>query len=197
MSTAIVIAIGNSDDKLTQAEWARFYAEVDERVTHYAQYAGFDVYGRWHSLPHLQWQNAAWSVGVADEVLHMTRDLKCDLREVLREFGQDSMAWTTGSTELVPALPPKPEALQSVSGRWTCGCRSDDCRLKWEIFTSDGRAFAVLDCLDTPVLFRRVSCLTHKIHGDSLPTGDAFSDGGRSEAQAMLNLDIAHQEQCR
>lgn len=101
MTTSIVIAIGNSDNKLSQARWSLFYGEVDATVRHYEQLAGFAVHGRWVSPSTAPWQNAAWSLGVEDDMLTHTRDLKHQLQRLLPAFGQDSLAWTVGQTLLL------------------------------------------------------------------------------------------------
>ena len=53
------ISIGNSDDKLTQAEWCRFVGEVDGLVGACPQ---LTIHGRWFSAPDRPWQNACWCV---------------------------------------------------------------------------------------------------------------------------------------
>lgn len=46
------IAIGNSDDKLTQQEWAKFYHFTDIDVRKYADH----VHGAWVSPATVPWQ---------------------------------------------------------------------------------------------------------------------------------------------
>lgn len=51
------VAIGNSDDRLTQQEWAQYYAQVDSTVRAYAD----TVYGAWVSPSTSPYQNACWA----------------------------------------------------------------------------------------------------------------------------------------
>lgn len=103
-ATAIVIAIGNSDDKLTQREWAELIEEFEGWVDFYQEGVRFTLHGRWFSAPDAPWQNAAWSIAWPDDELAAIRSFKQDLRRVLAKYRQDTMAWTTGNTELIPAL---------------------------------------------------------------------------------------------
>lgn len=102
--TAIIIAIGNSDNKLTQAQWSLYWDSVDVAICHYEQLAGFTVYARWVSASVAPRQSAGWSISVADSMLPHTRDLQNDLRAILPVFSQDSLAWTVGQTRLIPAM---------------------------------------------------------------------------------------------
>ena len=101
--TAIIIAIGNSDNRLTQAEWSAFWHECNALVHGATIYAGANLHGAWMSLPNAPFQNAGWSLAFDIDMLHLSRALQQDLREVLRTYRQDSMAWTVGETRLIPA----------------------------------------------------------------------------------------------
>ena len=203
-STAIVIAIGNSDNKLSQAQWSLFYEDVDTIICHYEQLAGVTVHGRWVSPSTAPWQNAAWSIEVVDEMLPHTRHMQWDLQRSLAVFGQDSLAWTVGQTRLLPAKaheadkpPLDQQAEQSfepvqgdprVTGRWSCGCSSRECDLLW---------VAGRDASADPSQVLRVTCQTHAIFGDSESARVAANEGMRQQAQALHKLDLAHGEQCR
>lgn len=113
-TTAIVIAIGNSDDKISQREWSELWALFHDEIAGLARYAGVDLHGVWHSAPNSRYQNASWSISIDDDMLVHTRSLKTVLQEFLWRYEQDTMAWTTGRTELVPAADPPPT-------RGTCG----------------------------------------------------------------------------
>lgn len=102
-TTAIVIAIGNSDGRLSQAEWSAFYADVDSLIRHFGQFAGITVHGRWVSPSTDRWQNAGWSIAVVDAALPQIRELQWELQRVLVVFDQQSLAWTVGQTRLLPA----------------------------------------------------------------------------------------------
>lgn len=91
------IAIGNSDDKLTQQEWAKFWGFVDMDVRKYAH----SVLGAWLSSPSSQWQNAAWCIDI--EIPRHVAGLRKSLSELARLFGQESIAWTPGITEFITA----------------------------------------------------------------------------------------------
>lgn len=89
------IAIGNSDDKLTQRQWAKFYDFTDTDVRKYAD----RVLGAWVSPATVQWQNAAWCIEITDELL--IEALRKNLSELARLFLQESIAWTPGVTEFI------------------------------------------------------------------------------------------------
>lgn len=91
----IYVSIGNSDDRLSQAEWAHFYVEVDAAIDRTCT----QVHGRWHSAGDSLWQNACWCVVTLDD----QNELK--LREALalaaRAWRQDSIAWAEATTEFI------------------------------------------------------------------------------------------------
>lgn len=91
----VVIAIGNSDDKLSQAAWAEFQA----RVHRFVETAGERIHGRWASLPDAPWQNAAWSFDVTED--SAAEWLRGELASLADRYGQDSIAWTEGQTEFI------------------------------------------------------------------------------------------------
>jgi len=83
----VYIPIGNSDDKLTQAQWSAFVAEIRQWIRHHAD----RVHGEWFSAPDAEWQNACWCAELNDV------DEASKLRRMvgyLRELNdQDSAAW--------------------------------------------------------------------------------------------------------
>jgi hypothetical protein len=89
-----VIQIGNSDNKLTQGEWANFAAsmhiEVSENVHHIHFKGGSD----WDA----PWQNACWVCEVMDEQID---GLTKAVARCRRTYRQDSAAITWGDTALV------------------------------------------------------------------------------------------------
>lgn len=90
----ITIQIGNSDDKLTQKEWAGFNLLVNSRIKGYAQAIHFHGV----STGDADWQNAAWIIELDDFSLsHLKRELK----RLRQEYKQDSVAWTIGKTEFI------------------------------------------------------------------------------------------------
>lgn len=84
----VYISIGNSDDKLSQAEWSDLWHEVQWCL------AGRRVnfHGRWISLSNDKFQNACWCIefemGPAGRV-----DFKQQLADIARKYRQDSIAW--------------------------------------------------------------------------------------------------------
>jgi len=86
--TIVYISIGNSDDKLTQLEWAQFQDEVDQLVM--ANVAR--THGRWVSLATDPWQNACWCVELMPTAA-WTAVLRAGLAELAQRWRQDSIAW--------------------------------------------------------------------------------------------------------
>lgn len=56
-NVTIHVAIGNSDDRLAQATWSRYVADVDAAIREHAE----EVHGEWFSRPNASWQNACWA----------------------------------------------------------------------------------------------------------------------------------------
>jgi hypothetical protein len=83
----IYVSIGNSDDKLSQPEWARYWRKVNLALKTIPQKVHFSGL----SLPNEPWQNALWCVeiGTPENVLR----LRNELNEVRQEFNQESIAW--------------------------------------------------------------------------------------------------------
>jgi hypothetical protein len=84
--TTVYVSIGNSDDKLTQVEWAAYAGTVQGAVRR----AAGAVYGEWTSLPLAAFQNACWCV----EVEPARADaLRRELSGIAGMYRQDSIAW--------------------------------------------------------------------------------------------------------
>lgn len=94
----ITIQIGNSDNKLTQKEWAEFVHAVSDHLEYYVeeQLASIHFFGAPHTWAH--WQNAAWVVEF--DTGHLD-SLKLHLSLIARKFRQDSIALTVGLTDFV------------------------------------------------------------------------------------------------
>jgi hypothetical protein len=95
----ITIQIGNSDNKLTQREWSEFVqsvgwqiAKVYQAKIHFHGGAAFDS----------EFQNAAWVID-APAMLAEENALCHRLTGIAGRFGQDSIAWTVGASQLVKA----------------------------------------------------------------------------------------------
>ena len=90
----IVVQIGNSDNKLPQAEWADFVRQVDGIIREQAKAVHF--FGgteNWAS-----WQRVCW---VFDCDGARSAILKTHLTEIRKKFRQDAAAFTEGETEFV------------------------------------------------------------------------------------------------
>ena len=95
----VYVSIGNSDDKLTQQEWARFLAAMWHALHHAADTT---VHGEWHSSPTAAYQNACWCLEFAHD--GNARAFKAQLRHFAATFRQDSIAWAEApSTEFITA----------------------------------------------------------------------------------------------
>lgn len=82
----IYVSIGNSDDKLGQAQWAEFARLVFGAVRRVAR----QVFGEWYSAPNAAYQNACIAFSLhASEVL----GLQADLTMLRSQHEQDALAW--------------------------------------------------------------------------------------------------------
>ncbi len=90
----ITLIIGNTDNKLTQAEWARFVEEIIEQVSIYSSTVEFFGAPPTYS----QWQNACWVITIEDENIW---DFKSRIYMARVTFKQSSVAWVEGATTFV------------------------------------------------------------------------------------------------
>jgi hypothetical protein len=95
--TTIHISIGNSDNKLTQEEWAAFVADAEYAISN-TEREGIIVHGRWFSLPDSVFQNACWALETSPETKHTAIGLASLLQEMAAHYQQDAIAWTEGRT---------------------------------------------------------------------------------------------------
>lgn len=92
----IYVTIGNTDDKLTQAEWSRFVGDVGTEIADLSQQIQF------HGFPpgDAPWQNACWALDIhpvhADE-------LRDHLAELAAKYRQESIAWAEATVEFIAA----------------------------------------------------------------------------------------------
>jgi hypothetical protein len=92
--TTVYISIGNSDDKLTQAEWSQYVVEIIARVVSIGH-----THGAWFSLPHTPYQNACWCVEFTSAAdVAEAREVATEIRE---KYRQDSIAWACAETEFI------------------------------------------------------------------------------------------------
>lgn len=91
----VYVSIGNSDDKLTQAEWAEFIEETRDLLLSEAK----ACHGEWYSLPTAPWQNANWVIEVGGS--QVVNRLRKRLYAHAVRFRQDSIALTVGLTRFI------------------------------------------------------------------------------------------------
>jgi hypothetical protein len=99
----VYIAIGNSDDHLSQLEWHQYASEVDAAVSRAARVGGVRVHGRWYSLPSEPWQNACWCIEYHPDCAEVIETLRATLRRLAYTYQQDSIAWAEATTEFITA----------------------------------------------------------------------------------------------
>lgn len=90
----IVVQIGNSDNKLPQAEWAEFVRRVDVTIRENAQAVHF--FGGTENWA--AWQRVCWVFDCEGTRLAGLKELVTATR---REFRQDAAAFTEGETEFI------------------------------------------------------------------------------------------------
>jgi len=83
----VYISIGNSDDKLTQAEWSSYFHRVNRTLDLDSR---VQLHGCWTSNSASRWQNACWCVELLDDIADR---VKGKLRKLAAEYRQDSIAW--------------------------------------------------------------------------------------------------------
>ena len=85
----VTIQIGNTDDKLRQAQWAQFVMDLDTVV----KLDCGQVHFCGHSAGDAPWQNYCVVAECAD-----LGCLQMQLSELAKKHGQDSIAMTAGNT---------------------------------------------------------------------------------------------------
>lgn len=90
------VSIGNTDGKLSHAEWAEFYGLTRELLTEVGVTSA--VFGAWHSLPATPYVNACWAVQIP--AVHV-ESVKLALRALARKFRQDTIAFAVAETEFL------------------------------------------------------------------------------------------------
>jgi hypothetical protein len=89
------IQIGNTDDKLSQKEWASFISEMQMMLNS----NGFAIHFTGFSESRAAWQNASWVVSITDTA--WASRLRYELGLLARKYRQDSIALLVGETEFV------------------------------------------------------------------------------------------------
>jgi hypothetical protein len=90
----VYVSIGNSDDKLSQQQWHKFWVATRRAVFNYAG----QVHGEWLSIGCAPYQNACLCFEIPEPA---AATLKCELGKIAGEFGQDSIAWAEAVTEFI------------------------------------------------------------------------------------------------
>lgn len=101
----IYIAIGNSDDKLSQAAWSAFAGEVASAVRQAADLASGRVHFAGFSAPAAPWQNAMWALELpaGDDAEDA---LRARLSRLAGTYAQDSIAWARADrVDFLPGAP--------------------------------------------------------------------------------------------
>jgi hypothetical protein len=93
------IQIGNSDDKLPQAEWCNFIHAMRHLLYDEEWSDRLQLHGEWFSRPDSPYQNANWCVEIKDSTLR--DELRDRLLMLAVRFCQDSIAWTEGEVEFI------------------------------------------------------------------------------------------------
>lgn len=107
----VYVSIGNSDDKLSQNQWAVFFSCTALLLQRHAK-----VHGQWASEPASAWQNACWCVEI--ETLTKAEFIKAELTRIAEDFRQDSVAWAdVRATEFLSPNPaPASESSPDAGG---------------------------------------------------------------------------------
>lgn len=85
----VYATIGNSDDKLGQAQWFRFTGEFVETIKIHAK----EIHGVWWSAPDTPWQNCCVGFAIEEDGIDAARAALTKLREF---YGQEAVAWVRG-----------------------------------------------------------------------------------------------------
>lgn len=113
-SPTVHVAIGNSDDGLTQAEWSAFHNRTDEVIRREVARFGGTVHGAWSSVSTAPFQNAAWAFSAEPAYggpgVSMWDHLRWCLGRVAVQYRQDSIAWNESVTEFLTPGTPRPGA---------------------------------------------------------------------------------------
>lgn len=126
------IAIGNSDNRLTQQDWANYYQQTDLAIRSCADV----VHGAYASLPTAPYQNACWAIVPKPKAIDM---LKRILSNIAGGFGQGSVAWAPcPAVEFLPGTPGMtnpalaPDAPRTHGREYTNAPDAEETRPGWQ-----------------------------------------------------------------
>lgn len=108
----VYICIGNSDDKLSQAAWGLYCADIDRAVFHVPDVR---IHGTFYSLSSSLFQNACWCVELPlDAAVLLMRQLG----ELAHTYGQTSISWAEACTTFIQPLAPDVARQPLASSGW-------------------------------------------------------------------------------
>ena len=91
----VYLAIGNSDDKLSQSRWSAFIRDIVDAV----RQAAVTVHGEWYSAAISPSQTACFCVELTEQA---AGDLKAKVQDIREAYDQAAIAWVqTTQTEFV------------------------------------------------------------------------------------------------
>lgn len=105
--TIVHIAIGNSDDKLSQRDWSKFQTDVvDLFLSDEDNHTDFttDIHGIWYSFPTSPYQNMCICVDIPDEVFLEVKEV---LSGLAKEYNQHFIQWTVADPNRSGGIEPK------------------------------------------------------------------------------------------
>ena len=94
MNITVTVQIGNSDNKLSQEDWAKFCNRIYQVILAWKEEIFFSA----PSVGWSDWQNACFVFSIN---MDNKRYLRSELEEIRKAFLQDSVAWTEGATEFI------------------------------------------------------------------------------------------------
>lgn len=97
VTRTVYVAVGNSDDRLSQELWAKFVHLVIRTIESYAQ----RMHGVWFSAPDSPFQNACVCLQLSSATAR--EELRAKLTRLRVTYGQDAVAWTefAGTAEMI------------------------------------------------------------------------------------------------
>lgn len=105
MNKTITILIGNSDNKLSQADWCRFINDISQEVGFNTELGEIHFAGG--SAANVSWQNYAFVFNLSDSkvtksgITLMGASLKERVSAIGKVYKQDNVAWVEGDTQLI------------------------------------------------------------------------------------------------
>jgi len=94
MIKTLTIQIGNSDDKLKQAQWCGYVRETKLCIERWAT----SIYFFGGSSTWEMWQNVCWVISCREDKIEVLQDEIADIRT---KYHQESVALTIGDTVMI------------------------------------------------------------------------------------------------